>query len=244
VVPPNQPFATTLVAQPGMTDSGYPQLGARVVTPGVEAIVSAWRQASLSGSVFTVTLDGPTTPGSYQVNWITTDEPPTFNELVPLWCATGVDTASQVDTPASWPPVPVDDIQPTVYSVAQLLRTRTVDQYGTDQETFNDSTRPTEAEAIPLIWEASKAVMAQMRVAVSPDRYDDISQLVRFYAAYLIEVSYYREEPVQRADVWLSMYNSSLAALNAQIESDLQIYQQFDGMEAWRPPPPGLWSWL
>lgn len=233
-VPTGLAFTTTLVVQPGQTDAGYPTFGARIEAPVTRAIVSAFQPATLNGRVWTVLLEAPLDDGAYELVWMTVDAPPTFEAFVPIVAS---HEATYGMALVEFPPVDESQVTPTPNDVAMLEAVRTVDANGQEQDSFNDTTRPTSTEVLDLITAATDYTLSQMRTNLDPVHYPQVKHLICLYTAMLIEGSYYREQPTQRADLWYTLWTQALTNLNARIEQDIQqALTPVWGMEPWKPP--------
>jgi hypothetical protein len=226
------PFTAALIA-PGDSQLGGQPLGARVERPVTRAIASPFGMAELSGGLYTVTLDAPVDPGSYQMVWLTIDDPPTYQAFVPLIATASVQGGAVPIV--EWPPIDLTQVTPDAESVAALERTRTVDANGNDTGLFTAATRPTDTEAEALITQARDDVLAQLRRAVDPIHYPQIRHIVSLYAAMLIETSYYREQTGQRTEEYAQLFTQSLTSLQARIDQDVQLAGLLGAMEPWQP---------
>jgi hypothetical protein len=226
------PFTAALIAPADSALMGWP-LGARVERPVTRAIVSAVQQAVLSGGLYTATLDAPPDPGAYNMVWLTSDDPPTYEVYVPLIATASVQNGA---VPlVEWPPIDLTQVTPDEDSVAALERTRTVDANGNDTGLFTPDTRPTDTEAQDLIQQARDDVLAQLRRAVDPIHYPQIRHIVAIYAALLVETSYYREQTGQRAEEYAQLFTQSLTNLQQRIDQDVQLAGLLGAMEPWQP---------
>ena len=228
-----QPFTATLIDPGGFE---HLLLGARIEVPVTRAIVGYWMAATLSGYVWSVTMDAPPAQsanpgydpvlddalaaGEFQIVWMDNLGPPTVEIYVPLH-TTGTGTGTPT-VPPSWPPVDVAQCTPSVDDVAALEGTRRVDDTTAEQPTFNANTRPTDTEVQALIDQAVPVVMAQLRPTFPISYYDEVSHAIALYAAILVEGSYYREQ-INTGSVGLyqSLLNQSLAGIAASLELEL-----------------------
>jgi hypothetical protein len=228
------PFSASFIVPPETELVG--ELGARIERPVTRAIVTAWVQATLSGSLYLVTLQGPVDPGPYEVVWRTNDaEPPSYEAFVPL---VAVPTLDPTAVPhVDWPNVSdnIPQMRPSVDDVARLERTRTIDDNANDVGTFTSLTHPTDAECDSLIESAVDYVTAQIREQIDPVHYRQVKHLVALYVAMMIEGSYYKETAQSRADLFSMLFNNSLTTLQKRIESDLSQSLLIGGMEPWHP---------
>jgi hypothetical protein len=193
-----QPVVATLV-DPGSLLQGE-QLGARIEVPVTRAIVSYWRLAVFDGgATYTVTLDSPPDPGAYELVWRTGDaEPPAYETYVPLFVsAAGTVTASGTGGATIIYPLLVDNVAeftPTADDVAALERTRTFDDNGDDQGTFNGNTKPSDTDVDKLIEQAIEDIYGELPIAVDPTHYPTIKRAVTLHAAVLVEGSFFRDD--------------------------------------------------
>jgi hypothetical protein len=190
---PGETFTAALVDPGGVVDHLPPGVtfGARVEAPGTRAIVSAYRAASLSGNMWTVTLDAPLVAGPYQLVWMTSDIPlswgPSFIPLI------AVDAADEMLDSAQWPLIDQTAVRPTVDEIASVERTRTVDQNtGEDKGTFDDTTFPSGLEVESIIDDAVAGVLSVIPDAIDPDYWPRVKWAIVLYTAIVIETSYYR----------------------------------------------------
>ena len=183
-------FTTTLV-DPAV-ENDIP-LGARVEVPITRAIVSAWRQATLAGSIWSVTLDAPLDAGDYQLVWRTGDaEPPVYETFIPL-IVLPAGSSIGGDGELDWPNIDPQDVVPTVQDVADLERTRTVNATSGEQEgTFNANTFPTDVDVQNLLDDATASVLSQLPDAVDPELYPRITYAIKLQTAIFIETSFFR----------------------------------------------------
>jgi len=237
-VPYGLPFTATLVDPGGLTDVN---LGARIEVPVTRAIVGSWQAATLSGYVWSVTLDAPpATPqsqaiglganpfyatelatGEFNLVWLDDLDPPTFEAFVPLFVSddgSGIGVGGN-GPPAQWPTPDPADVTPTIADVAALERTRMVDDGGTDQATFGPNTRPTDVEVQALIDDSVPVILTQLRPTFPASFNDQVANAVALYAAILVEGSYYREQ-INSGSVALyrALYEEQIKALQSSIE--------------------------
>ncbi len=210
-------FTAALVMPAGLVND----LGARIEVPVTRAIVGAWTVATLDtdGVTAIVTLEAPPDPGAYNVVWRTDDphDPPQYEAFIPLI----VTAAGVALTDADYPEVDEDAVRPDTSEVAELIRTRTVDQGGEEQGDFTDQTRPTTDEAEGLIDTALDDVLAGLKRYFDPAHYAQVRRAVALQAAVLIEASFYREQANDQAVQLLNArLASALSAVAARIEED------------------------
>lgn len=194
-----QPVIAKLV-DPGALLEGQP-FGARIEVPVTRAIVAFWRLAVFNGvDEWTVILDSPPTIGDYELVWRTGDpEPPVYETFVPLFVtATGAGASGGADgdrvTALPLLLDHIEDITPDVDDVAALERTRTTNERGEDQGTFNATTTPTDTDVDRLIEQASYDVIAALPAAVAEDHWPTIRRAVTLNAAILVEGSFFRDD--------------------------------------------------
>jgi hypothetical protein len=228
-VPVLAPFTAQLVDPAGIPRT----LGARVEVPVIRSIVSMWQAATLQGSVWTVTLDGPPFVGDYQLVWMTSDSPPSFEAMVPLFATDPSTSTVGVD----YPPVDVPSVTPSIDDVAALLRTRTVAGSGTEEITFTDQTRPAADEVSALIPQALDAVLAELPYKTfDPLHYPQVKRVTALMSAILIEGSYFREQLTEgSANLWRTLYTTALSGLQQRMKVDLSQQLLLARME---PPQP------
>lgn len=223
-------FTVTLV-DPGGIVAG---LGARIEVPVSRQIVTYWRAATLSGSVWTVNLEAPPAPGDYQIVWMTTEDPPVFETFVPLFVVMQSDVS---DVGIEYPLVNRDDVLPDVDDVALLERTRTIaGGGGGDTITFTDDTRPTKTDVTTLIEQAADEVLGAMPDQFDPGHYPQVKRVITLYTAVLIEGSFYTEQSgTRQAPLWRSMYQEALAGLQNRVQVDLDQAKLIGVMEPRQP---------
>ncbi len=211
---------------------GYDRLGARIEVPITEAIVSPWQDAVLSGAIWTVTLDPVLDAGDYLLYWMTPDSPASFRSPIPLTAVTQA-SLDQAATVPDFPPLDVAQVTPTVQEVADLERTRTMEDGGTEITTFDSTTRPTDAEVERLITQAVAPVVNSMYPAFPVSHYEAVKHCICLYTAILIEGSYFREQMSSEGamSVWRAMYQADMTALNASIEYDLKQWRLMQRIE-------------
>lgn len=115
--------------------------------------------------------------------------------------------------------------KPTLDEVASLLRSRTVDQYGNEVDTFTSATRPTDVQAQNIIDSAFDLVNLRVgRInSASTEIIAQAKAVVMLLAARLIETVYYPEQAAQNesaAQLYGDMYNEAIASLESAIEDD------------------------
>lgn len=220
-----QPLVATLVDPAG--DIEY--LGARVEVPVTRAIVSFWQEAILVGATWTVTLETPVDPGDYLLVWRTGDpEPPEYETFIPLTVV-----LPGIEAPVVFPLVTVEDIKPTVEEIASLESTRTTAGGGGDVREFTDTTRPSIEEVEELIEQAAPAVLSQLgETHFSDAHFDRARHATSLYTSLLIEGSYFREELDRgSADLWRTLFNSTIVSLQDSIERELKQARILGRME-------------
>jgi hypothetical protein len=213
------PFVATF-DDPG----GLAYFGARVEVPVTRAIVSYWREASLIGSVWTVTLDGPPTPGYFLLVWRTGDpEPPAYEALLPLVSVDSIAVVEDVPLTGVYPLVSRGDVTPTVDEVAAFERTRLVAEGSSVAATFTAETSPTAAQVEGLIQQAIDLVLPELPTRMPVAHYEGVQRAIALYTAILIEGSHFREQQDSSGSsgLWRSMYSTAIIALRNNIEKDL-----------------------
>jgi len=224
-----QTITSTLIDPAG----NYPQLGARVEVPITGAIASPWQYATkdAQGVTWTVNLDPITTPDDYLLYWMTPDSPATYRQAIPLTI-----TPTAVEGPGTvpdFPPLDPASITPTVQEVADLERTRTIDDTPTDLTNFDATTRPTDVEVQRLIDHGVQAVAGSLRPAFPTAYYDDAKYAVCLYTAILIEGSYFREQVNTEGamSTWRALYADAISNLQSSIEYDLRQWRLMQRIE-------------
>jgi hypothetical protein len=146
-----------------------------------------------------------------------------------------VTLAISVDEYVEPPPVegtlpPIDPLtvpwRPTVDDVAALLRARTKDASGNEIGTFNEETRPTDAEVEQLITNGCAKVASLATWYVPGDAQPEASHLAALVTACEVELSYFPEQV--RSD------RSGFQQLWAMFQDDRQAY--IDLVAALVPP--------
>jgi len=230
-------------------------LGARVEMPYTRAIVSYYRLAKQDPTtgVWTVTLDGVPFAGLFQFVWRTNEAEPEphpnrpsgleFEVFLPLQVSTQVDGSGEW-YPAmgeNYPPVNTDEVTPTVDDVAQLERTRTVDDLGNEYITFTDATRPTEAEVQRIISDSVPIVLGMLPTVFAPHHWPRVKMLVSLYCAMTIEGSFFKEQALARGNAnmpWEPEYTSALTNLENTINEDRRQNNLLGAMEPRPAVPP------
>lgn len=206
-------FTAALVVPPN-TFTG--NLGARVEAPGTRAIVTAWQRASVTGDMYTVTLEAPVATGPYQVVWMTDESVTSFGPMfIPLIAINPTDAGGDAST---WPLIDPSAITPSVDEIASLDGTRAVDQDdGSKVGTFNDSTFPTADQVQAAAADAVSDVLAILPDTIDPTYWPRAKTAVKYLAAILIEQSYFRENaggPSSGAVLsWTARFNAITSAL-------------------------------
>lgn len=226
-VPAGLPFTASLVDPAGLTAT----LGARIETPVARAIVDNWKVATLTGGLYTVTMDAPATPGAYELVWRTGDpDPPSFEGFVPLIVVANAGFAAT--PPVDYPAVDEGEVRPSVDEVAKLLQTRTVDEGGAEQGTFNDITRPTADQAEQVIDQAVDDTLSELQPQFDPRHYRQCKRVITLECALLIEGSYYREQADDKVvTLYQNLHDSALAGLQNRIQQDLDQQNLIGGLE-------------
>lgn len=215
-------FVASIPVPPG-PPSG---LGAQIEVPGSGgAIVTTFQLADILTETAQVSLEAPPTAGTYVIHWSASDPRMPFPDAYIPLAVVGTLVASGVAGGAEWPVIDVDQVRPEMESVAILERTRTVDQDdGTIKGVFTARTSPTSGEVEDLIDTAVDDVLAELRPWIDPARYRQLKKVIQFYAAMLIEGSFYDEQGNAETGgrvKWSSEYNDALKNLQARIEQDL-----------------------
>lgn len=212
----NETFTATLVDPAG--DITY--LGARIEVPVTRAIVSYWREATLSGATWSVDIEAPIAPGDYLLVWRTGDpEPPDYETFIPLHVvAAGLLVVVPYDL------VTPEDIRPTVEDVAKLEQTRTATGGGGEISEFTETTRPKASEVEELIDQAVGAVLTQIsEPRFSDSHFDGATHAAALYTALLVEGGYFRENlEGASVDLWRTLFNQTIVNLQNSIQEDLR----------------------
>lgn len=215
-VPLGQPFTTSLVDPPG----SIRDLGARVEVPVTRAIVSYWVAATLTGALWTITLDPPLSPGDYQLVWRDSGpEPPEFEAFIPLVVVEGaiVDSA-----PADFPAPDPAAVRPTVAAIAALERTRTASGGGGTVDEFTDDTEPSAGEVEDTIDQAVPAVLSLLQSRFPVTYYERVTHAVALYTAMLLEGSFFREQIGEGSvDLWRNLFSTQITSIRGAIDLDL-----------------------
>ena len=117
--------------------------------------------------------------------------------------------------------MPVSDYTPLVQDVANLLITRTKDQYGNETGTFSAVTRPTDTQVTNIINTVIDRVADFIGDDIPPALFDDAKGVVAERAAMQIELDYYPEQvetsrsPYDRLE---KMYQDDLAQLGKEVQ--------------------------
>lgn len=115
-------------------------------------------------------------------------------------------------------------LKPSVSELGAFMRARTVQagSGGTEAGTFNVNTRPTAAEAQTEIDNAEGMVLMQVGTAIPPRLYNQARLVVKFYAAMLVEIGFYRNEINRDQSTFAeyqAMFKDALTALKVAIEN-------------------------
>jgi hypothetical protein len=228
-----QPFTTTLVDPGGLTSG----VGARVEVPVTRAIVSMWVAGTLSGFLWSVTLDAPLDAGDYNLVWRDSGpEPPAYEIFVPLFVVSMAD--SDLIGGVDWPVIDPALVRPSIDDVALLEQSRTVAIDGTRYDTFNDQTVVTADEVSMFIITAQSLILAQLRKDVDTRHYPQIKQAIALLAAILLEGSKFRNQNEQGSGatgIWRSLLTQVMTGLQTQIATDLEQNLLLAGMEPSNP---------
>jgi hypothetical protein len=194
------------------------------------AIATAFGYAQVGTDFTTITLEAPVTVGQYLIHWMTSGAQSIYDAYQPLFVqATGAAIVG-----VEWPIVDPAQVRPTIQEVALLEQIRTVDlTTGAEQGTFNDATRPTGDQVEDLIDKAIDDMVAELpRPNIDPSRWPQLKRAVEFYAAMLIEGSFYKEQQADRgALVWQQEYQEAMLSLQAGITSDMAQNNLLGAME-------------
>lgn len=209
-----QLFESSLIAPAG----DLTNLGARVEVPVTRAIVSYWRPAILSGSVWTVSLEAPVNPGEYNLVWRNGEvEPVSFEAFLPLFT-----DAATLTAVASVPAVDRSEVTPTVQEVANLEQSRAIAEGATQLVTFTDETTPSASAVESLVQQAVPLVLAELPNKIPVEFYDSVRNAVALYVAVLLEGSVAREQLDEGSGgLWRTLYNTAILNLQRSIEAQL-----------------------
>lgn len=98
--------------------------------------------------------------------------------------------------PGSPPEIDYDQVRPTVQEVAALERTRTVDNFGNEYDTFMDDppTRPSASEVQKCIDTTAAEVLGVLPTHADLRFWAPIRQVIAVRASERIECSWFREQ--------------------------------------------------
>lgn len=226
---------TAAIYDPGNLTERF---GAQVEKGYTREIVSAWHEAELREGLWWVQLDGVLEAGVFNLVWMTADAPPPDYEVfIPLAvgaAGTGTGAGLQPVYGENFPPVPRAEVTPSVDEVAKLERTRTVDEYGNELETFTDETRPTAEEALAVIEAAVDDVLASLPGAYWPALYESTKRVVAMRAAQKIEASFF-DPPASGNKPWEEEYTTARDKLE---ETIVEARTQNNLLGTLEPRPP------
>lgn len=113
-----------------------------------------------------------------------------------------------------FPPVNRDRVRPAVREVALLERTRCVEQDGAVVNTFTTLTSPTYDECEGVIDQAVEMVLVDLPDYLPESTYPRVKQAVILRAAFLVEMSFYREQIKESAaSIWDTQYDKVIASI-------------------------------
>jgi hypothetical protein len=123
-------------------------------------------------------------------------------------------------------PIEPVDITPSVDRVALLLRTRTVgvetglggDTVVGDVATFTDTTRPTLEEVEEVIQVAYDVVRGLIHGTIFQNHAGTVKQMIAWYAAIIIETSFFDAPNTRLLDLWQELFDAALASVNQDID--------------------------
>jgi hypothetical protein len=148
--------------------------------------------------VYVATRTAPAVGGDYVVVWRYSDE----RHAQQLRVSTA---------PAPGEP----GLLPSPVEVGTLLRARTVDDTGAQQDTFNEKTQPTGAQVEGLAAQAQATVAAH--TGPLPDElHPQARHVATLYAAMLVELSYYPEQATELGSAYgrlKELYDAALETL-------------------------------
>lgn len=115
-----------------------------------------------------------------------------------------------------------DGIAPTVAELGAFMRARTVaaNTGGTELGTFTAATRPTAEEAELALEQAVDMVLMAVGSEIPVRLYDQTRQVVKLYAAMLVEVTFYRNEvnkDQSAFEQYQTLYGQALIALTSAL---------------------------
>ena len=124
------------------------------------------------------------------------------------------------------------DIRPTAQMVADLVRTRLVEESGemidgstgTGVDTFTDATYPTITQVERLIDQAVLGTLGQIPGSIVENMTESVSHLAALYAAILVEGSYFREQLTDdQVDLYLQLLRSGFRGVGATAEGGAEV---------------------
>ena len=111
---------------------------------------------------------------------------------------------------------PTAAIRPSVQWVADLVRTRAIEEGGHPADTFTDTTYPTEAQVDRLIDQAVNEIYTQLPGSIASEWATAGKHLSALYAAILVEASYFREQLTDdQVDLYRNLLTSGISGLRA-----------------------------
>lgn len=114
-------------------------------------------------------------------------------------------------------------VRPTIFDVAQKVRSRTKIRGGNEIGTFNTQTRPTGDEVEGLIGDASNEVLGKVKVPESGTQYEKrVRGAIALYAAMEVELSFFPEQVGTAKSPYAAyekLYGSRIKALIAESET-------------------------
>lgn len=121
----------------------------------------------------------------------------------------------------STPPEPIEVEYPTQEDVARLLRARTKDDAGVENEAWTDDTRPTAAAVEELIQLAAGDVLSQTGAELLERPAAAAKTMIALRAAMFVELSYWPEQVRTDRSAYHEyerLYNDGMEALLVSIE--------------------------
>lgn len=110
----------------------------------------------------------------------------------------------------------VADLVPSVDDIALLLASRTTDKGGAEQDTFDDTTRPTGDQVSALSLIAAQEVLSALGMEdIPPAIIPDVIQLVALKTASLIEISFFDNSGTSAA--FIASYTAGLGTLQDHV---------------------------
>jgi hypothetical protein len=148
-------------------------------------------------------------PGTYSTQLIIMEA----GDFQIRWELDGVPAEEGVKVLDSYIPVPSDGIYPTVDDIGALLRARTQDADDDEIGTFDETTRPTQAEVERLIRQAASVVLnstgdvTDLPCATADTIREQVNTNIGWLTVCLIELSYFPEQARSDRSAFQFYYN-------------------------------------